>query len=155
MKHDRIKIGPDVAAGLLFALIGATFLILSTTGLKIGSAFRMGPGFFPAVVGGLLAVLGVVIAAKGVLAGDVTGFGTVRWRAVLLLPLALISFGLAMRPLGLVVALLILCLMASFANVGMTLRRALLISSAMTVLCLLIFRVGLGIELPLFGYWLR
>ena len=57
----------------------------------------MGPGFFPALVGGLLFALGLVIALKGWRAEHETlDLATVPWRAVILFPVGLTLFGLAM-----------------------------------------------------------
>ena len=58
MRDSRTRLNPDVAAGLIFVLCGGWFFAASAFGLKVGNAVRMGPGFFPAVVGGLLLVLG-------------------------------------------------------------------------------------------------
>src|SRR5690606_8721664 len=150
------KLNGDLAAGILFILFGGWFCGSSLLGLSLGSAFRMGPGFFPAVVGGLLIALGLIIALNGWMAkATEVDLATVPWRAVILFPVGLILFGAAMRPLGMVVALLLLCLSAAMGVKGMSLGRAALLSLAITAVCIDIFNFGLGINLPLVGDWLR
>ena len=55
----------NVAAGAIFTLIGAYFCIEAALNLRMGTAFRMGPGYFPIVIGGLLVLLGLAIAFLG------------------------------------------------------------------------------------------
>lgn len=156
MQNTRIRIDPDVAAGLLFAVLGAGFCAASAFGLKVGSPFRMGPGFFPAIVGALLLLVGLLVALNGWRAkGERPQWGEIPWRAVIVIPTGLVFFGLAMRPLGLLPALLVLSFMAALAVKGMTLARAVILAAAMTALCIAIFSFGLGISLPLIGDWLR
>ena len=147
-------INPDVAAGLLFVAFGLYFCGGSLIGLSFGTAFRMGPGFFPAVVGGMLLVLGIVIAVLGLRKSD-ADWGRVPWRGVVLIPLGLLLFGAMMRPLGLLIALLTLCFLAAQATGKIALWKAAALSVSMTALCIGIFSYGLGISMPILGDWLR
>jgi hypothetical protein len=79
--HDARK---DLLAGAVFMAFGLAFAVTSTT-YDIGTALRMGPGFFPLVLGGVLVVLGALIAISGYLAADRSEIGTVPWRALVLL----------------------------------------------------------------------
>lgn len=153
---QNLKLNADIAAGLLFAGFGAWFAASAFSDLALGTTFRMGPGFFPAAVGLLLLVFGVVIAIKGWrVQNETVSLHDVPWRALILFPVGLLLFGLAMRPLGLVIALLILCLCASMAVKGMTPIRSVALSAAVTAVCVGIFSFGLDIGLPLLGDWLR
>jgi hypothetical protein len=156
MQPSKPLLHTDVAAGLLFALFGAGFCAASLLGLSLGTPFRMGPGFFPATVGGLLLAVGLLIALNGFRArGDALPWGAVPWRAVVAIPLGLVLFGFAMRPLGLVPALLVLSLLAAFAVKEMSVPKAIGLAIIMAGLCVAIFSFGLGINLPLLGDWLR
>lgn len=154
-KEGGYRISTDIVAGVLFALIGAMFCIMSLTGLKLGTAFRMGPGFFPALLGGIMAILGVVIAIKGLRDGPTEVWTPPNRRALVVLPIGLLGFGLMVRPLGLALALLYLCLLAGLASGEMSLRRSVIVAFAMTGICIGIFSFGLGINTPLVGDWLR
>lgn len=155
MNVPNLRMNPDVAAGLLFAALGGWFGGASVFGLKIGTAFRMGPGFFPAAIGGVLLALGLLIALNGWRSAAPEEQDPVPWRAVVLIPAGFAIFGLAMRPLGLLPALLALCFLAALATGRLSLVRAAIISVAMTALCVGIFSFGLGVSLPLIGDWLR
>ncbi len=67
----KIRNAKDFWAGIMFAGTGAFFMLWSVSFYQMGSAVRMGPGYFPAVLGGLLLVLGVAIILEGLaLKGD-------------------------------------------------------------------------------------
>ncbi|WEX10925.1 tripartite tricarboxylate transporter TctB family protein [Chelativorans sp. AA-79] len=156
LNMQKLKLNADIASGLLFAVFGGWFCATSIAGLALGNAFRMGPGFFPALVGGLLFAMGIFIAIKGWRAeGAMIKLRSIPWRAIALFPIGLILFGAVMRPLGLAIALLTLCFCSSVALKGMTLVRAAVLSAAITTLCIGIFKLGLGLNLPLVGDWLR
>src|SRR5690349_8903814 len=92
----------DLLAGLLFIAIGALFGI-SALGLPLGTAFRMGPGYFPAVLCGLLILIGAILAIRS-FGREGTPLGGVPWRALLLILPAAVIFGYGVRGLGLVPA---------------------------------------------------
>ena len=152
----QIKLNGDIAAGMLFILFGGLFCGSAILGLPFGSAFRMGSGFFPTVVGGMLLALGAVIVINGLVSqAEEIDLSAVPWRAVILFPVGLILFGAAMRPLGLLIALLALCFCSAMAVKGMTLFRAVLLAAAITAVCVAVFSFALGLNLPLIGDWLR
>ncbi len=143
----------DVLAGLTFVGFGLAFAVVAAS-YEVGSALRMGPGYFPLVLGGLLAFLGVLIIAKGFLAGEGGPIGAVPWRALALILAAVLFFGLTVRGLGLVPSTFVTALMAAFASRRTGVVAALLISVGLTVLCVLVFVVALSLRLALLGPWL-
>jgi hypothetical protein len=143
----------DVLAGLLFVAFGLAFAVLST-GYEVGSPVRMGPGYFPLVLGILLVGLGGLVAVRGVLFGDGDAIGIVPWRAIVLLLAAIITFGVTVRGLGLVPSTLIAVLLSALASRRATLISVLLVSVGLTALCMLVFVVALNLRLTLFGPWL-
>src|SRR3974377_2007112 len=60
----QIKNGKDFWSGLMFTAFGLGFAIVAYNNYNMGSAVRMGPAYFPVMLGGLLTVLGVVIFAR-------------------------------------------------------------------------------------------
>ena len=143
----------DTLAGLAFVGFGLAFAV-SATAYDIGSTLRMGPGYVPLALGGLLVVIGAIVIAKGFLAGEGGEIGTVPWKAIVLIIVALVFFGLTVRGLGLVPTLLITVLMSTFASQRTGVVVAVPIAVGLTVLCVLIFIVGLSLRLPLVGPWL-
>ena len=143
----------DLLAGAVFTGFGLAFGITSTT-YDIGTPLRMGPGFFPLVLGGILVVLGVSIAVKGLVAGEGSEIGTVPWRALVLLLAAIIFFGFTVRDLGLAPALFVSVLMAALAGRGVRIVTAVVIAASLTALSVLIFVYALQLRLSLVGPWL-
>jgi hypothetical protein len=150
------RLGKDAGAGLLFLACGLFFGGYAWISLPMGTAFRMGPGFFPVAVGGLLAAFGLAILVRGL--RDATGGDTqppVPWRAIALVTVALVFFGLAVRPLGMVPALFGASICAAYASRSMTLPRAAATAAGLTALCAMLFGYLLDLSVPLFGDWFR
>ena len=113
--HFRIKSKKNFASGLMFACVGAAFAI-GATNYNVGSAARMGPGYFPMMVGTLLAVLGLVVVAASIGArreGDGDPIGRIAWKPLGLIIGANLLFGvllaglhgLGVPAMGLIVAI--------------------------------------------------
>ncbi len=143
----------DLGAGAVFVALGLAFALTART-YEVGSALRMGPGYFPLVLGGLLVVLGLLIVGKAFLAPETGELGPVPWRAALLLIAALLFFGFAIRGLGVVPTLLVSVLLAALAGPKMRLLPALVISVVLTALSVAIFLYALQLPLPLLGIWI-
>ena len=148
--HDARK---DLLAGAVFVGFGLAFAVTATT-YEVGSPLRMGPGFFPLALGGILVVLGVLIAATGYVAANGSEIGTIPWRALALLLSAILFFGFTVRDLGLVPALFVSVLLAAFAGRGVRPGPAVVIAASLTVLSVLIFVYALQLRLELLGPWL-
>jgi len=147
--------GQDILAGLIFVAFGVGFAGLATA-YEVGTPVRMGPGYFPLVLGGLLAVLGGSIVVKAFLDRDreAETVGAIPWRAVVLILAAVLVFGFTVRGLGLVPATFIAALMSAFASRGTSMVRVALVSIGLTIVCVLVFVVALSLRLPLVGPWI-
>ena len=140
----------DLLAGLLFVIFGAAFAYAASR-YDLGTAIRMGPGMFPLVLGGVLALLGVLVIIEGAVAGEGGPIGAVPWRGLVLILAAVLVFGFLVRPLGLVPSLFVSVLLAAFSSTRTGIVTAVLLALALTVFCTLIFVFGLGLPVPLFG----
>ncbi|VDS08179.1 Tripartite tricarboxylate transporter TctB family protein [Paracoccus haematequi] len=147
------KDGTDIAAGLLFMAIAA-FFAWQSLGLEMGTSTRMGPGYFPIVLSGLLFLLGAIILVKAFGRPDDESFGRIAWRGILFILPAPIFFGLTVRGLGFVPALFITTLIASQASMRMRPLAALILAIIVTIMSTLIFSYGLGLPFRRFGPWL-
>jgi hypothetical protein len=151
---DRAGI-KDILSGLIFVAFGAAFGY-AAIGYPLGTAFRMGPGYFPLVLASLLAVLGVAILVKGVTAAAAdTPIGPIPWRGAIFILGALVYFGATVRGLGLVLALFGAAFLSALASRHNGPLAALAIAGALTAACVVIFHYGLGVTVPLFGPWVR
>jgi hypothetical protein len=149
----------DVVAGAIFVAIGLGFTV-GALGYELGSAFRMGPGYVPFLLGSTLTLLGVALVGTGLRRRDrphdetADAPGDVPWRAIALITAAVLIFGAGIERLGIVPILLVTTFVAAIADRRTSLRDAALIAIGLTVLCVLVFVVLLQLRLPLLGPWL-
>lgn len=138
----------DFFAGLVFLGFGVGAIAIARH-YPMGSAMRMGPGYFPAILGGLLILTGLALALRAFrLQGDPVGTWAVR--PLLLVHGAVVAFALLVQPLGLVVATLALVVLSRLG--GWDARAG---EVAVLFVCLAGLAVGLfvyGLGLP-FRIW--
>ena len=142
----------DLLAGLVFIAFGLAFAV-GAASYDIGTALRMGPGYFPLVLGGLLVVFGVVIVVKGFVAGEGAELGSVPWRAAALIVASILFFGATIRGLGVVPAVFLTALLAGFSGRRTGLVWPVVIAVGLTITSVLVFVTALQLPLPLFGPW--
>lgn len=142
----------DLAAGILL-MAAAAFFGCQTLDLEIGTSLRMGPGYFPMVLSGLLFLLGALVALKS-LGREGEPFGRIAWRGLAFILPAPVFFGLTVRGLGFVPALFITTLIAAQASRRMRPLAALVLAVVVTIMSTLIFSYGLGLPFRRFGPWL-
>jgi hypothetical protein len=128
--------------------------VVGSLGHELGTPLRMGPGYFPLLVGAVLSALGLAIVLKGLIAAEVLSFGTISWRAIAAIVLALVFFGFTVRRLGFVPASAVTALVTTLASSRMRPLVAVAVAAGLTVASTLIFVVGLQLRIPLWGPWL-
>lgn len=143
----------DAAAGILFLLFGLFFGIQSL-GLELGSAFRMGPGYFPLVLSAVLIGFGLLIVSNAVKSGPTEGMGTLAWRGIVFILAAPVFFGLTVRGLGFVPSILLTTLIAGLASFKMKPQWAVALAIGVTIFSTLVFSYALGLPFRRFGPWL-
>ena len=143
----------DAVAGVVFIAFGLFFGLSALLGLDLGTALRMGPGYAPLVLAGVLVLLGLLILA-GALRRAPEPVGRIAWRGLAVLLPAPILFGLTVRGLGFVPAIFLTTLLASFASPRMRPLPALLLAIGVTIFATLVFSVALGLPFRRFGPWL-
>jgi hypothetical protein len=137
----------DVWAGLMLIAIGAGAIFVARN-YPFGTALRMGPGFFPVVLGGLLIVFGLAVLAIGLRQGESMA-GSWSLRALIILPLSLILFGLLMEYAGFVPAMLVLIVGSATASTEFRFLEVLLFAAGLTALSVAVFVWALGLPYPL------
>ena len=143
----------DILAGSIFIALGGAFA-LGALAYDIGTPLRMGPGYVPLVLGGILVALGAGIVVKGFIAGEGEEIGFIDVRAVVLVIAALVFFGITVRGLGVVGALFGTTLLAALARSRTSWIQAVIIAAGVTVLSVGIFIYALQLRLPLIGSWI-
>ena len=143
----------DALAGILCIVLGAIFGV-QALGMEIGTSLRMGPGYFPLALAGLLILLGGLIVASSfkTVAEEMSAHA---WRGMLFILPAPVFFGLTVRGLGFVPSIFATTLIASMASLKMKLLPALLLSAGVALFCTLVFSYALGLPFRRFGPWLQ
>ena len=142
----------DVLAGLMFMGLALFGLYLSRH-YPVGTTLRMGTGYVPRLLCWLLLGLGALVFVRGLRdtyarpldpAGALAGL-----RAVGLVTLALVVFGLTLERIGLAAAIVLLVVVAGLAHGGLRWHELALAAAALIALCWAIFIAGLGLTIPL------
>lgn len=142
----------DFWAGLLYLGIGTATLYIALD-YNMGNAVRMGPGYFPRVLGGILVVLGMVAIIRSIVKPG-EPLGDIAWKSAGLVSGAMAMFGMLLVPAGLLFALLALILASASASVAFGWRvRPLLAMLGLIGFCAALFVGGLHLPMPLFGTW--
>ena len=148
----RVKSPKDFWAGLMFIGFGLFFMI-GAGNYDLGSAARMGPAYFPTMLGGGLAAIGGVVFFQSFV---VTGgrVAAIPLRLLFFITAALLLFGYLLRPIGLVLSLALLVVFSAFAGHEFKLREALLLAVGLILLSVVVFVKGLGQPFPLWPKFL-
>jgi putative tricarboxylic transport membrane protein len=143
----RVRSPKDFWAGLIFIAIGAAFLVLAQH-YRFGDLHRMGPAMFPAMVGALLAALGLLIALRSLL---IEGGPVPRLylRPIGVTVLAIALFAIALQRLGLIAAIAVLVVVGAYAAREVRPLENLALAAALIAFSVAVFVWLLGLPLPL------
>ncbi len=151
-----IKSQKDFYSGLMFTIVGVAFAVGSQN-YTIGEGARMGPGYFPMMLGILLAILGSIITVKALVLAQVPGgdrIGKMAWKPLFFIIAANLVFGVLLGGLprfgvpafGLVAAIFALTFLASLAGDEFNLKEVLVLSAVLSLGSYLTFVVLLQLQ---------
>lgn len=153
----NIKSQKDFFAGLMFMGVGVAFAWGATT-YNIGTGARMGPGYFPLMLGVLLAVIGAAITFTALVVETEGGdkIGKIAWQPLIFIILANVVFGVLLAGLpgfglpafGLIVGIYALVFIASMAEAGWKFRTTLILATVLAIGSYLAFVVALKLQFP-------
>ncbi|MDP1740520.1 MAG: tripartite tricarboxylate transporter TctB family protein [Polaromonas sp.] len=153
----NIKSQKDFFAGLMFMGVGVAFAWGATT-YNVGTGARMGPGYFPLMLGVMLALIGVVITFKALVVETVGGdkIGKWAWKPLFFIIAANVVFGILLAGLpaikfpafGMIVAIYALTFIASMAEAGWKFRTTLILATVLAVGSYLAFVIALKLQFP-------
>lgn len=144
----KIKSPKDFWAGLMFLGVGLFFAIWAIVNYQMGSAVRMGPAYFPTVLGGLMAVLGLLILA-GSFAIEGPKVPQMHFRPLVMILTANIAYGYLMKPLGLVGATAVLVFISALGGHEFKWKEVTILYVVLIVFSVLVFVKGLTLPFPL------
>jgi hypothetical protein len=152
-----IKSQKDFFSGLMFALVGGGFA-WGATNYTVGTGARMGPGYFPLLLGIALAVLGAFIMFYSLVEHTEDGdkVGKFAWKPIVYVLGANVAFGillgglpsLGLPAMGLIMAIFALVIIASKAGDSFVLKEVLLLATILSVGSYLAFIVLLKLQMP-------
>jgi len=137
----------DLLAGLVFVLIGVLAVAVARD-YPFGTAMRMGSGYFPTVLGGILILLGAWVIARGLRSGEKVK-GEWGWKPLAFIALAFVLFGLLMPRLGLVPALAAAILASALGGREFRTKEALALAAVMSAFTAVVLLVVLKMPYPL------
>jgi hypothetical protein len=142
----------DFFAGLMFIVTGAGGWFMARD-YPFGSALRMGPGYFPTVLSVMMIVAGVYVMLMGLRNGEkIKGNWSIR--ALIVLPLATVLFGVLMEESGFIAAMIALCIVSAASSKEFKWLEVILLTVGLTITCAAGFIYGLGLPYPLIkGLW--
>ena len=121
----RIKSQADFFSGVMFTAVGGAFAI-GATSYSIGDGARMGPGYFPLMLGIILAVLGAIIMFQGLVVESADGqpIGKWAWKPLFFVIAANLAFGvllgglpsIGLPAMGMIIAIYALTIISSLAG---------------------------------------
>ncbi|MDP3757404.1 tripartite tricarboxylate transporter TctB family protein [Polaromonas sp.] len=153
----NIKSQKDFFAGLMFMGVGVAFAWGATT-YNVGTGARMGPGYFPLMLGVLLALIGVVITFKALVVETVGGdkIGKWAWKPLFYIIAANLVFGILLAGLpaikfpafGMIVAIYALTFIASMAEAGWKFKTTFILATVLAVGSYVAFVLALKLQFP-------
>jgi hypothetical protein len=144
----RIRSQKDFTSGVLFVIVGLAFSWVART-YSMGSAAKMGPGYFPFMLGLVLALLGAIVTI-----GSLTTKGEedhlARWdiKSLLWILGAVVLFGLLLKPLGMVLSVVVLVLVSSMASHEFSWKGAILNTIILVIISMGAFVYGINLQMP-------
>jgi hypothetical protein len=139
----KIRLTTDFLTGVLFLALGG-FAIIYGSRYAVGTAARMGPGYFPLIASSGIVLLGIVLVVRSLLRGG-EGLGSVHVRPLALVLLGTFLFGLTIERFGLLVAGSILVIASRLADRDFRIVEVGLLALGLVLLAAGIFQYGLGL----------
>ena len=143
----KIKSPKDFWAGLMFIAFGLFFLVVARN-YQMGSAVRMGPAYFPTVLGAIMAILGGIVFFQSLVI-EGPPVPKLSFKPVFYISLALVIFGYTLKPLGFVLSLVILIFVCAFGGHEFKAKEVSILTVVLIIFSVLVFVKGLTLPFPL------
>jgi hypothetical protein len=142
----KTKAPKNFWAGLMFIGFGIGFAVVAQN-YQMGTAVRMGPAYFPTVLGALLALLGLVILVQSLF---VEGASVPRFffRPLVLIIVGIVLFGLLLKPLGMVISSAVLVVVGAQGGHEFRWKEVAILYVILATFSVLVFVKGLGLPFP-------
>jgi hypothetical protein len=147
----RVKSPQDFGAAILFLTIGIAGIYFGRE-LTFGTAAKMGPGYFPTMLSGVIVLIGAIVGLRS-LTIEGPPIEPVRLRPVVFILVAVIAFGFLIEQIGLAITTSGLAIFAAYARNDVNLKEALILAAVLAAFAIGVFAYALGQPLPI--WWGR
>ena len=150
----RIQSKQNFWSGVMFVFLGLFFAGFAVD-YQMGTAAKMGPGYFPFWLGVILAILGAIIGISGLSPkAEPTEIPKLNLKTTGIILGNVVLFGILLRPLGVYVSSFLLVLLSSMASHEFKWKVAIINGICLTIAIHVIFIMGLGLIFPLWPSFL-
>ncbi len=147
----KIANNADFWAGVMFIIFGAAAIYMSRD-YPMGSAMRMGPGYFPHYLGILMVLFGLGIGARGYFRGS-DEIGPWAFRPIVVLSIGVLAFGFLIERVGFIPSLVALIIITSLSGREFKLLEVLIVTAVLVAGAVAIFIYGIGLPYQLFWWY--
>ena len=138
-------------AGVIYAAIGIAAIVIGRD-YGMGSAMKMGPAYFPTILGTLLAAIGAICIVRSLLVSG-KPIDAFALRGLAMVIAAIVLFAMLARGAGVIVAIVVLVMVSARASVKFSWSQSIALAVGLVAFSGLVFVKGLGVPLPLLGSW--
>jgi hypothetical protein len=150
----KIRNFKDFYTGLLFIVFGGGFM-WGASRYDLGTAARMGAGYFPLILGGILAFLGIVVFVRAVAVGAPdSAIGRIAFWPMIMMFGAIAAFALLLRSAGLVISILAIILISSLASPESRLKETLISAAVLCAASVALFVYALHLQIPVWPFFI-
>lgn len=142
----------DFWSGIIFLFFGIAAVVIGRD-YPMGTAGKMGPAYFPTILGVLLILIGLIGIVRSFV-HDGEAIEKFHVREIVIILSAVILFGILMRGAGLAPAIIVLVLLSSYASPKFALMPNLLLAVGLAIFSVVVFVKLLGLPMPILGPWL-
>ena len=151
----KIRNQRDFGAGIMYMVIGLFFTVIATQ-YPMGTAAKMGPGYFPFYLGILMTLLGLLVLIKSMGAkAAIESIPKFNWKIMAQITGSVVLYGLLLPRMGFLVAVVVLVLVSASASKEFTWKGSLLNAGFLVIFTYSVFVVGLKLQFPLLPAFLQ
>jgi len=142
----------DFWSGVIFIVIGLAAVVIGRD-YAMGTAGRMGPAYFPTILGGLLTLIGAIAVIRSLITRG-EAIEPFAIKGVVMVIVGTILFGILVRGAGIAVAIIVLVMTSGLASIKFRVAPFLAVAVGLAIFSVLVFVKALGLPMPMFGPWL-
>ena len=151
----KIRNQRDFGAGIMYMVIGLFFTFIATQ-YQMGTAAKMGPGYFPFYLGVLMTLLGLLVFVKSFSAKvAIESIPKFNWRIIIQITGSVVLYGLLLPRMGFLVAVVVLVFVSASASKEFTWKGTTINAAFLVAFTYSVFVLGLKLQFPLLPVFLQ